>query len=104
MEVKKGGDLSEMVSRLLLRWIDYYIKHYAMVTAAVTIVLLCIILLIGWVSNSKNILEVSAVIITIVAGLFLVALLQRWAGAVSEKVEEKTRQLNRSEHLYRSLI
>ena len=104
MEVKKGGDLPDRVSHLPLRWIDFYIKHYAMVTAAVTIVLLCIILLIGWISNSKNLLEVFAVIITIVAGLFLVALLQRWAGAVSEKVEEKTRQLNRSEYLYRSLI
>ena len=104
MEVKKSGHLPEMLSRLILRWIDYYIKHYAMVTAAVTIVLLCLILLIGWLSTSKNILEVFAVIITTVAGLFLVVLLQRWAGAVSEKVEEKTRQLNRSEHLYRSLI
>ena len=104
MELKKGAALPDRMFSFPLRWIDYYIKHYAMVTAAVTIVLLCTVVLLGWISESKNVLEVFAVTITIVAGLFLIALLQRWSVAVSEKVEEKTRQLNRSEHLYRSLI
>jgi two-component system NtrC family sensor kinase len=104
MELQKGGDSPKKASRFPLRWIDYYIKHYAMVTAAVTIVFLFIIILLGWFSESKDLIEIFAVIIIVVAGLFLVMLLKRWSGAVSEKVEEKARQLERSERLYRSLI
>ncbi|HMK56745.1 MAG TPA: ATP-binding protein [Dissulfurispiraceae bacterium] len=104
MENQKGGDLSQKASSYHLRWIDFYIKHYAMVTAAVTIVLLIVILLLGWISDSKQLFEAFAITVTIVAGLFLVVLLRRWSAAVSKEVEVKTRQLNRSEHLYRSLV
>ncbi|HMK60177.1 MAG TPA: ATP-binding protein [Dissulfurispiraceae bacterium] len=104
MEIHKGGDLSQKATSFPLRWIDFYIRHYAMVTAAVTIILLFVILLLGWISDSKNLIELFAVTVTIVAGLFLIVLLQRWSSAVSQEVEIKTRQLNRSEHLYRSLV
>ena len=104
MEVQKGGDLSGRYSRYHLRCFDFYIKHYRMVTTAVTIVLLSTILFLGWISERKVLLEGFAIAITIVAGLFLVNLLQRWSRTVSKEVEAKTRELNRSEHLYRSLV
>jgi len=104
MESQKGGNLLDRLSRFHLRCFDYYIKHYRMVTVVVTILLLSIILLLGWFSERKVLLEGFAIAITIVAGLFLVNLLQRWSRTVSKQVEIKTRELNRSEHLYRSLV
>ena len=104
MEVQKNGNILGRLSRCRLQCFDYYIKHYKMVTVVVTIVLLSLILLLGLVSDRRVLLEGFAVLITVVAGLFLVGLLQRWSSTVSKEVETKTRQLNRSEHLYRSLV
>jgi len=104
MEGPKSGNAHDRVSRFHLWCFDYYIKHYRMVTAAVTFVLLILILLLGLLSERKVLLEGFAVLITIVAGLFLVNLLQRWSSTVSKEVEAKTRELNRSEILYRSLV
>ncbi len=104
MEVHKSGNLPGRFSHFRLRCFDYYIKHYRTVTAAVTCILVVIILLLGLVSERKVLLEGFAVLITIVAGLFLVGLLQRWSSTVSKEVEAKTKALNRSELLYRSLV
>src|SRR5512135_476397 len=100
MELRKGGDPPEKASRFPLRWIDFYIKHYAMVTAAVTIVLLCIIMLLGWLSGGNDLLEAFAIIMTIATGLFVVVLLRRWSFTVSRDIEVKTKQLDRSVYLY----
>jgi len=104
MEVQKSGSSLSRFSRFHLECFDYYIKHYRMVTAAVTLVLLITILLLGWATDEKVLLEGFAVMITVVAGLFLVNLLQRWQSTVSKEVDAKTRELNRSEILYRSLV
>ncbi len=102
--LRHSGIFFESLSGFHLRWIDYYIKHFRMVTVFVTILLLCTILFLGWISDGKNILVVFSAAITIFAGLFLITLLNRWAESVSKEVEAKTRQLNRSENLYRSLV
>jgi two-component system NtrC family sensor kinase len=94
----------EGLSRFHLRGVDYYIKHYRMVTVFVTILLLCIIVFLGCFSNGKDILVIFSISITIFAGVFLIILLERWAETVSKEVEAKTKQLNRSENLYRSLV
>lgn len=49
-------------------------------------------------------LEGIAIMITLIAGLFLVSLLLRWSNTIKKEVDKKTRELKKSESHWRSLI
>jgi len=44
------------------------------------------------------------ILITICGGLFIIVMMLRWSSTIKQEVEAKTRELKRSEYMYRSLV
>jgi PAS domain S-box-containing protein len=56
------------------------------------------------IQTTQFFLEGIGITVTLLGGLFIVALLLRWSSTIKRQVDEKTRELAKSEYQFRSLI
>ncbi|MGE5237913.1 MAG: ATP-binding protein [Chloroflexota bacterium] len=56
------------------------------------------------IQTTQFFLEGIGIVVTLAGGLFIVAILLRWSSTIKREVEEKTKELAKSEYQFRSLI
>lgn len=56
------------------------------------------------IQNRQLLIQATVIIVTVTAGWLIVGILLRWSSTIKKEVDEKTRELTRSEYQWRSLI